>query len=252
MELNRRKLTPNENAILYAEVEEMCPICSKALMYEKSGKKYKRYEGAHIYPLNPSKEEEDLLKNEFRIHVDVNHISNFIALCNGCHTEFDNPRTLEEYKKLLSIKKNILSRQKIRANYVDFQIDKEIKEVIIALASDYDEDNLTQLDFNAMKVNEKANDSLTKITKRKIRNDVSEYYLSIKENFRQLDSQYPDFFARVAVQVKSFYLTLKKTEQSQEVIYSQLTEWLSRKTGNTSSGACAIIISFFIQNCEVF
>ncbi len=35
---DRKKLTPNENAILLAEVENMCPLCTKPLMYEKGGK----------------------------------------------------------------------------------------------------------------------------------------------------------------------------------------------------------------------
>ncbi|WP_369404916.1 ABC-three component system protein [Piscibacillus salipiscarius] len=88
--------------------------------------------------------------------------------------------------------------------------------------------------------------------KRRIRNEIRDYYLYIQEQFRQLDSNYPQSFHRIALQVSLFYSTLTKTETSQEVIYTQLTEWLSKVTGNSSLGACGIIISFFIQNCEVF
>jgi len=248
----RRNLTPHENAILLTEVENMCPFCIKPLMYEKKGKNYKLWEGAHIYPLNPKAEEIEILKDEERLHEDVNNIKNFIALCGDCHKKFDNPRTVEEYRLLFSIKKNILSKSETRAKYADYQIESEIKEVITMLVEEFNESALKPLEMKALRVDEKANETLTRITKMRIRNEVTEYYYYIKELFVQLDSQYPRSFNAIASQVSAFYNSLNRIEKSQEVIYGQLTEWLSKKTGNSSLGACGIIISFFVQNCEVF
>ncbi|GAB1770194.1 ABC-three component system protein [Priestia megaterium] len=248
----RRDLTPHENAILLAEVENMCPFCAKPLMYEKKGRNYKLWEGAHIYPLNPDAEEIELLKDEERLHEDVNNLRNFIALCGDCHKKFDNPRTVEEYRLLLSIKKNILSKSETRAKYVDYQIESEIKEVITMLVEEFNEADLKPLEMQALKLDEKANETLTRITKMRIRNEITEYYYYIKEQFIQLDSQYPRSFNAIASQVSAFYISLSRIEPSQEIVYEQLTEWLSKKTGNSSLGACGIIISFFVQNCEVF
>ncbi|MDR4888840.1 HNH endonuclease signature motif containing protein [Fredinandcohnia sp. QZ13] len=249
---DRRNLTPHENAILLAEVENMCPFCTKPLMYEKKGRNYKLWEGAHIYPLNPIKDEIELLKDEERLHDDVNNIRNFIALCGDCHKKFDNPRTIEEYRLLLNIKKNILSKSETRAKYVDYQIESEIKEVIKMLVEEFNESELKPLEMKALKLDEKANETLTRITKMRIRNEITEYYYYIKEQFAQLDSSYPRSFNAIASQVSAFYNSLSRIESSQEVIYGQLTEWLSKKTGNSNLGACGIIISFFVQNCEVF
>ncbi|MGR6341495.1 ABC-three component system protein [Priestia megaterium] len=249
---DRRNLSPHENAILLAEVENMCPFCAKPLMYEKNGRNYKLWEGAHIYPLNPREEEIELLKDEERLHEDVNNIRNFIALCGDCHKKFDNPRTVYEYRLLLSIKKNILSKSETRAKYVDYQIESEVKEVITMLVEEFNESALKPLEMKALKLDEKANETLTKITKMRIRNEITEYYYYIKEQFVQLDSQYPRSFNAIASQVSAFYNSLSRIEPSQEVVYGQLTEWLSKKTGNSSLGACGIIISFFVQNCEVF
>lgn len=221
-------------------------------MYEKKGKNYKLWEGAHIYPLNPKKEEIELLKDEERLHDDVNNIRNFIALCGDCHKKFDNPRTIEEYRLLLSIKKNILSKSETRAKYADYQIEAEIKEVITMLVEEFNEGALKQLELQALKLDEKADETLTRITKMRIRNEITEYYYYIREQFALLDSQYPRSFNSIASQVSAFYNNLSRSEPSQEVIYGQLTEWLSKKTGNSSLGACGIIISFFVQNCEVF
>ncbi|WP_235701091.1 ABC-three component system protein [Bacillus subtilis] len=153
---------------------------------------------------------------------------------------------------LLSIKKNILSKSETRAKYIDYQIESEIKEVISMLVEEFNEAELKPLKMNALKLDEKANETLARITKMRIRNEITDYYYYIKEQFAQLDSQYPRSFNSIASQVSAFYNSLSRIEPSQEVIYGQLTEWLSKKTGNSNLGACAIIISFFVQNCEVF
>jgi hypothetical protein len=249
---NRRNLTQHENAILLAEVESMCPFCSKQLMYEKNGRNQKLWEGAHIYPLNPTEEEIKLLENEERLHEDVNNIRNFIALCRDCHKKYDNPRTVQEYKVLLSIKKNILSKSETRAKYADYQIESEIKEVIQALIEETDDASYISLNLQALQLDNKADNTLSRITKNRIRNEITENYLYVQKQFVEIDSQYPKSFNAIASQIKSFYISLSRTESSQEVIYEQLTKWLYKKTGNSSKGACGIIISFFIQNCEVF
>jgi len=249
---DRRNLTPHENAILLAEVENMCPFCTKPLMYEKNGRNRKLWEGAHIYPLNPSKAEIALLAGEEKLHDDVNNIKNYIALCGDCHKKFDNPRTVEEYRLLVSIKKNILSRNEARAKYVDYQIETEIKQVIQILLEEFTEAELKPLEMTALRLDEKANETLTRITKLRIRNEITDYYYYVKEQFALIDSTHPRSFNLIAAQISSFYNSLMRTETSQEIIYQQLTEWLYKKTGNSNLGACAIIVSFFIQNCEVF
>ncbi|KIL20595.1 MULTISPECIES: ABC-three component system protein [Bacillus] len=248
----RRNLTPQENAILLAEVGSLCPIDAKTLTYEKKGRQYKSWEGAHIYPLNPTEEEIELLKDEERIHEDVNNIRNFIALCKECHTRYDNPRTVEEYRQLLSIKKNILSKKETRSKYADYQIEKEIKEVIKSLVEESDEELYTPLNYDALQLDIKADDTLSRMTKNRIRHEITENYIYIRQLFKEMDSQYPRKFKSIASQVRSFHDNMSVTEPSQEVMYDLLTEWLYKKTGNISKGACAIIISFFIQNCEVF
>ncbi|MDI3410293.1 hypothetical protein QKW52_07370 [Bacillus sonorensis] len=140
-----------------------------------------------------------------------------------------------------------------RAKYHDYQIETEIKQVIkLLVEEEFNEAPTNILNLTALKLDQKANKTLNGITKRKIRNEITDYYLYIKQQFKQLDKQYPNSFDVIATQIKSFYLIISRSETSQEVIYEQLTEWLSKKTENSSLGACGIIISFFIQNCEVF
>jgi len=248
----RRKPSVNENFMLFSEVESLCPLCAKILMYSKNGKKINLFEAAHIYPLNPTADEIELLKDEERLTVDINHIDNFIALCRDCHKKFDKPRTVEEYRKLFSIKKALINRNLTRASYHEYQVEIEIRKVLMLLLKETNVIDSITLRLDAVKLDDKADKTLTRFTKRRIRNDITEYYLYIQEQFKQLDKQYPKTFATIASQVKTFYLKITKNEESQELIYETLTEWLSKKTENSSLSACGIIISFFIQNCEVF
>ena len=103
----RVKCSPTESEYLFSQVGGICPVCSLSLTYEKIGRLQKQYEIAHIYPLNPTDEEVELLKNEERLSDDVNSIDNLIPLCPGCHNRFDKPRTIEEYRALLTVKKQL-------------------------------------------------------------------------------------------------------------------------------------------------
>ena len=39
---------------------------------------------------------------------------------------------------------------------------------------------------------------------------------------------------------------------NKEYIFNAMVDWIMKNTGSQSKAACEIVISFFIQNCEVF
>lgn len=66
---------------------------------KKNNKLYKDFEIAHIYPLNPTKDEIELLKDEIRLG-NVNDLTNLIALCPNCHNSYDDitQKVVDKYK----------------------------------------------------------------------------------------------------------------------------------------------------------
>ena len=58
---NRRLFSDNEKQILFDEVYGRCPICGKCLTHNKNGRIYRTFEVAHIYPANPTPDEEALI-----------------------------------------------------------------------------------------------------------------------------------------------------------------------------------------------
>ena len=56
----------------------------------------------------------------------------------------------------------------------------------------------------------------------------------------------------ISSQMKTHYLLLKQQGNNQKDIFDAMVNWLQKQTKNDNREACEIIISYFIQNCEIF
>lgn len=248
----RVSFTAAESELLFGQVGGICPICTVPLTYVKNGKPQKQYQIAHIYPLNPSPEEVELLKNEERLSDDINSLDNLIPLCPNCHTKFDKPRTVDEYRELLAVKKRFIQAQGIKSLYGSYKIEDEIKEIINALTTQDLGIATSSLEYSALRVDEKLNPDFDQILRKHIKDDVSQYYNYIKKQFRHIEEITPGKFDLVAGQIKTFYLNTKMKSNDQVIIFNHISEWLQARVGNCSIDACKVVVAFFIQNCEVF
>jgi hypothetical protein len=247
----RPKFSESTNIALVTQVMRVCPLCDKSLFYTKNGKSHKYYEIAHIYPLNPKPDEIILLATEEKLSSDMNHEANLMALCVGCHTKFDKPRTVDEYRALVGIKKELIKLAQQNLLMTQYEIEEDLKSVIESL---YSEDllPLSDIDFHIKTVDQKLNESINNLTRRKIKNYVAEYYLFVKQRFVEMDANNPDSANLIASQVKTFYLKQKKTCSSQQEIFKNIVAWINSKTKPKTAEAGEILASFFVQNCEVF
>ena len=57
-----------------------------------------------------------MLKDEERLSKDVNSLDNVIAVCRICHKKFDTPRTIEEYRSWVRLKKKLLQDAQLICN----------------------------------------------------------------------------------------------------------------------------------------
>lgn len=255
MQDSRTQPSHNEQLILYSEVEGICPNCTNSLMYKKNRQNRKQFEIAHIYPLNPTKEELELLKNEERLSKDPNDIKNLICLCVTCHTIFDKPRTLEEYRDLVAKKKRILKIATEKAIWNDTKIENDIFELIKMLSNgNFDLSKVDILSYSPKEIDEKTDDTITILTKRKIHNNVRDYFHIVRSKFIELDNLAPLTTETISTQIKTHYLKICKehTEINQKDVFDALVSWLAKRTNQTNIDASEIVISYFIQNCEVF
>ena len=252
MDNNRKKYSVAQQTSLISQVERVCPLCAKSLFYKKKSKTFNHYELAHIYPLNPTEDEMDLLKMEPRLSEDVNHEDNLIPLCTPCHDKFDNPRTVEEYRNLFKIKSALIKKSRQEEIWSTYKIEEELEFVIEAL---YDETALNDsvlINFDVKKIDEKLNNTMPTITKRKVKYYVRDYYQFIKEKFSILDQSKENLSLVISLQIKTYYLIQKDLGLSQQEIYENIVRWINTRTKPKTLDAPEIITAFFIQNCEVF
>lgn len=247
----RPTFSTSQNTALVVQVGRICPLCATPLFYKKNGKSQKKYELAHIYPLNPKPDELILLKNEERLSTDVNHDHNLIPLCVTCHTKFDKPRTIADYRELVKIKKNLIKKDEQQSLWEQYPIEADIRRVIDALYSD-DPIPDVDLSLDPKKLDTKLNGAITNVTKRKIKNNVATYYKYVKDKLADVDAGNPGAANLIATEVKLFYFKQKTLCTSQQEIFTNVVEWISIKTNPQTSDAAEIVASFFIQNCEVF
>lgn len=252
MASTRKTYLESQNVALLSQVNRICPLCTEPLFYKKGGKSYKDYQIAHIYPLNPTAAEIALLASEKKLSADVNDENNVIPLCTKCHAQFDKPRTIEEYRLLYDLKNNLIDRSGQQAIWHRYAIEDEIAEVIEAIYNDPELENESEIDFQPKEVDDKLDETISRPTKRKIKNNVNDYYIFIKKRFASLDQAKGDLSDIISLQIKTYYLKQKQMGFSQQVIFENLTAWIHAKTKSKTTDAAEILTSFFVQNCEVF
>lgn len=252
---NLRK-TPSENSqlILFEEVEGVCPKCSKELIYQKDSNLnlYKGYEAAHIYPLNPTAEEEVILKNEEKLSDDPNDIKNFILLCKNCHGKFDKPRTVGEYRELLKLKKRFLEKSTAKSLWHTNQLQGEVKAIIVQLSNGDFSDAEGGLNYSPVEVVEKFDNTISTITKNKIKNNIRDFFYEVRDLLIMFEKLSPETSSLISLQMRTFYTRLKKEGYEQQAVYEAMVDWVNAQTQLASRDSCEAFISFFIQNCEVY
>lgn len=252
MSNQRKNWSQQEQMLLFNEVNGFCPLCTKSLMYKKENRLEKNINIAHIYPHSPKPEELIILNNVEQLSNNLEDIKNVICLCPECHLKFDKPRTLEEYNKVLHIKKTLLKKRKLQEEFYSYKIEEEIKQILNVLSSDNNSNsNDVKLEYNPKIIDNKTNETIEKLTRQKIKYHVSEFFHIVKREFQNIDAVNSNKATQIAIQIKSFYYKASEINNNQESIYNYLVEWLDKKT-NISIEASSIVISYFVQNCEVF
>jgi uncharacterized protein YjaZ len=180
---------------------------------------------------------------------DSESFDNKIALCLDCHKEYDANKTVESYNNMLELKRRLFAELRAKKALSGESIERELATVVQQLSQVRDEElsGLEKLSYDSLKVSQKVD--ITPLRKR-IEADVTSYYPYCKQCFKDIDATGVSFDI-VCLTVKKSYLKLKTGGLDKEAIYEKLTDWLVSKT-HVSRVACGIMVSFFVQNCDVY
>ena len=237
------------DAPLLAEANYECPLCHKKLVDTIKGKAIKRYAITQIFPDDLDEDTAAAFKVVHPAPAHLNKLENLIALDVGCAEKYSIDPTVEEYSQLYEIKKELTQNYKAKMEVNGVQLEEDIRTVLDALSQIKDASELVELEYNALRVDEKFKPE-NFILKNETKMQVVTYYRYIEKVFSNSTSD----FDTIAAEVKISSSKLEKAGLLQADIITNLSEWIRNKAGlgTESRLACNIVVAFFVQNCEVF
>lgn len=184
-----------------------------------------------------------------------------VELCNDFESIVGNSSAEDISTKIADLFKSILERivakKEISVNKTttlelsSFALERELSEIVKDLASLRPEQRKINLSYEPYKVDNKilpGNFSLIS----EIKKDVVENYVYIEDLFKNASLKNTTFFDQLASEVKYACDNMISQPHSQEAVFYEMVKWLKNKVSHKSDIACRKIISFFVQNCEVF
>ena len=237
-----------QDAPLLAEVNYECPLTHEKLVEEVKGIPKKKYEITQIFPDDLPSELAATFNTVYPRPKNLDAPENLIALSQEASENYLMSPMVDEYKKLYEIKQVTSKQYKAISAINRIELEAEIRAAIEGLISINPSDVLPQLEYAALRIDQKISDALLM---NDVRNHVLQYYRYIENIF----SEMTDVFDDIAGEVKLSSQKLEKAGLSQEEVIYNLTEWIHNKAfaGDTKGKmACRIVVCFFIQNCEVF
>lgn len=218
---------------LVAEAGSICPNChQKPLFAYGDGRNELVYD---VTVIDPDESADDM--------------NNLIALCPECAAKYLALRTPLDIIRMRDNKKALLDafdNQDIRAEQ---HIPDGVCRVIDKIPSIQVPAN-ADLNYDPATVREKidADKSRLYLT---VKTQVNVYFNDVHEAFQQLGREGKLRFNSFCQQVKYMYVTFRDKGYDQNKIFYEMTKWISDATGEVW-GDCEIVISYFVQKCEVF
>jgi cytochrome c553/predicted RNA-binding Zn-ribbon protein involved in translation (DUF1610 family) len=248
--IERKNPTKREIMFFLREVDFHCPLCGKEISYKEQKKDNKLFQIAHIYPNRPTADQYQVLNGAERLGVNSESFENKIALCFDCHSTQDYHTSLEDYYRLLSIKKKLLEKSAINNAIRSLDIENDIAIVVSQLAKLSDKE-LANLNYDPVYLTNKFNNDES-LLKRRVESFIHTYFPFVRDCLKEIDGKNGFNQQVLARQIRNCYLKMKDNSADKSVIFLQMTDWLNNKTQLISRDACEVLIAFFVQNCEVF
>ena len=247
---DRQNPSERDIKLFLREVDCHCPLCGKEIFYREQKKNNRLFQIAHIYPNRPTIAQYEALNGVERLGADSESFENKIALCLDCHSTQDYHTSIDDYSRLLGIKKKLLEKSAINNAIRSLDLESNIS-VVISKVTTVSEIELASLNYNPVYLVNKFenNESLIKT---KIESYVHTYFPYVRDCLREIDGK--DGFNQqvLAGQIRNCYLKMKDNCANKNIVFAQMTDWLNNKTQAISKEECEVIVAFFVQSCEVF
>lgn len=221
-------------AYLLNEVGRYCPFpgCGRPLTISSAGKAIDSYEVALI----------DREK--------APEISNLLALCPQCCATYSLDDSKKIRKELQEIKKVLEGHSHSVTLLDDLPLERGIIGVIGKIKK-LKEKDLAEVSLEPKEIKQKLNPSDNYVLYSQVNFFVMTYFVRIREIMMNLDKRGDIDYDEVQDQMHAIYKRLKKAKKSNVEIFNEIVGKIHRVTLQEDT-YCQIVVSYFIQSCEVF
>lgn len=240
-----------DDAEFVFESNKKCSLCNTPIEVKKAKGTAYKYGITNIFPEGLSS---SLKTNFTKIHkepTDFNHRSNKICCCIPCADDYEATPTTDKFIKLLSKKEHYNKTNEANSSLGRAKLDEELNSILKELKNLKSFDDIADFRKIPLELKDKISDNET--LRLSIKNDVESYYNYLRKQLSDLDDVGSEFRI-IASQFQICYEKLLKSMSDQEDIYNRIIKWVLEELGFTEKyyTAARIIVSFFVQNCEVF
>lgn len=214
-----------------AEVYSKCPFCKHDLIEEIGGHTIEEYRIIKFPVAGRSGQYE------------------YIAVCNNCYEKYKDTSNDEVIGNLNDKKKTIIAKKSFDKSVDALEMENEISQVLEAL-SVADPTELPAFQYTPVEVRQKIPNDRMLFSK--VWSNVVQYFPFVEDKLKQLNNERRLTYEKISGDVKRAYLEFATNETNKEVVFNQLCEWLAQKAQTDKKTACEAIISYYVQNCEVF
>lgn len=240
-----------DDAEFVFEANKKCSLCNTSIEVKKSKGTAYKYGITNIFPEGLSSS----LKSDFiKIHkepADYSHRSNKICCCIACADDYEATPATDKFIRLISKKELYNKTNEANSSLERAKLDDELNSILKELKNLKSFDDIADFRKIPLELKDKIVDN--EPLRLSIKNDVDSYYNYLRKQLSDLDDVGSEFRV-IASQIQICYEKLSRVMSDQEDIYNRIIKWMLDELGLTEKyyTAARIIVSFFVQNCEVF
>ncbi len=212
---------------LFQEDEGICPTCGCPLDMDSS--KESAIVAIGLDGFSPSK------------------ASKAIGLCRRCAEKHRNG-LLE--KDIGRIKESLEEKNILRKQTGSIEINEKLMAAIDRLLRQGN-DTKVKLGMKSLKISQKIDKKGDFALYAKIKMNVSSYFSTLYDTFGELDGEDKRSYEFLSASIKIAFLKAEKASDNREAIFNCLVNQVSR-AANCEQSIAEIIVSYFVQSCEVF
>ena len=228
------KSSPFIRLCLLNEANHVCPFpgCGRLLVVTKDGKATNLY---HVGLIDKKK---------------APAIDNLLALCPRCYATYSIDENAKICKELIGVKKILVGHQQSIQLLDDLPLEKGIVGVV-SKVKNLKEKDLADASLDPKEIKQKLNPSDNMALYIAVNTYVTTYYVRLRTIMMNADKRGEIDYDEVQDQMHAIYKRLKKAKKSNVEIFNEIAQKI-HKISLQEDIYCQIVVSYFIQSCEVF